>query len=55
MTNLYSAFTGPAAPFVFHGAPFVAGALFFIVSAVLAYLSLTKGAGVSGEGDTLRN
>jgi DHA1 family tetracycline resistance protein-like MFS transporter len=42
MTNLYSYFTGTAAPFVFHGAPFIAGTLFFLLSALLAYLSLTR-------------
>ena len=55
MTNLYSAFTGPKAPFVFHGAPFLAGSLFFIVSALLAHASLTKGKDAAIGTDSLRN
>jgi DHA1 family tetracycline resistance protein-like MFS transporter len=40
MTNLFSFFSSKQAPVYFPGAPFLAGALFFLVSTVISYNSL---------------
>jgi DHA1 family tetracycline resistance protein-like MFS transporter len=40
MTSLFARFTRPSAPVYFPGAPFIMGALLFLVSALLAYRSL---------------
>lgn len=40
MTNLFSYFSSDAAPVYFPGAPFVAGALFFLASSIATYRSL---------------
>jgi DHA1 family tetracycline resistance protein-like MFS transporter len=42
MTALYAYFTKAGAPVYFPGAPFLMGAILFIVSSVLAYLALKK-------------
>lgn len=42
MTGLFSYFTTPQNPFYFPGAPFIAGAIFTIVSLLLAIRPLTK-------------
>jgi DHA1 family tetracycline resistance protein-like MFS transporter len=42
MTNLFAYFTSSRATIQFPGAPFVAGALLFLVSTILAYRSLTR-------------
>jgi MFS transporter, DHA1 family, tetracycline resistance protein len=42
MTGLFSYFTGPKAPFHFSGAAFALGAVFMLVSAVIAYYTLEK-------------
>jgi MFS transporter, DHA1 family, tetracycline resistance protein len=42
MTGLFSYFTGPKAPFHFSGAAFALGAIFMLISAVLAYNTLNK-------------
>ena len=42
MTSLYSFFTKPGAPVYFPGAPFLMGALLFIISSLLAYVALKK-------------
>jgi MFS transporter, DHA1 family, tetracycline resistance protein len=42
MTTLYAYFTKPNAPVYFPGAPFLMGAILFIISSVLAYLALKK-------------
>jgi DHA1 family tetracycline resistance protein-like MFS transporter len=42
MTALYSYFTKADAPVYFPGAPFLMGAILFIISSVLAYLALKK-------------
>ena len=42
MTNLFAYFTGRNAPFYFAGAPFLLGAVFMVLSSVLAYYSLSK-------------
>ena len=41
MTNLFAYFTSSNAPFVFPGAPFLMGAILMLISAILAYRSLT--------------
>lgn len=41
MTNLFAYFTSSDAPVLFPGAPFLMGAILMIISAVLAYRSLT--------------
>jgi DHA1 family tetracycline resistance protein-like MFS transporter len=40
MTSLFARFTRPSAPIHFPGAPFIMGALLFLLSALLAYRSL---------------
>jgi MFS transporter, DHA1 family, tetracycline resistance protein len=40
MTNLFSFFTRPTAPVYFPGAPFLMGAVLFLVSTILSYRSL---------------
>lgn len=42
MTNLFSYFTSPAAPFIFPGAAFLTGAILMTTSTILAYRSLTQ-------------
>lgn len=42
MTNLFTWFTGPAAPVQFPGAPFLAGAVLMIISIIIAALSLKR-------------
>ncbi len=42
MTGLFSFFTSPKAPFQFPGAPFILGSVFMAVSALVAYMTLTK-------------
>jgi DHA1 family tetracycline resistance protein-like MFS transporter len=41
MTNLFAYFTSADAPIVFPGAPFLMGAILMLISAILAYRSLT--------------
>jgi DHA1 family tetracycline resistance protein-like MFS transporter len=41
MTNLFAFFTSSGAPILFPGAPFLMGAILMLISAVLAYRSLT--------------
>lgn len=43
MTNLFARFTRPGAPVHFPGAPFMMGAILFLISAILAYRSLHSG------------
>jgi DHA1 family tetracycline resistance protein-like MFS transporter len=40
MTNLFSFFSRDGAPLYFPGAPFIAGALFFLFSTVITFRSL---------------
>jgi len=40
MTNLFSYFTRPTAPVYFPGAPFLMGAVLFLISTILSYRSL---------------
>jgi DHA1 family tetracycline resistance protein-like MFS transporter len=42
MTNLFAWFTSPDAPFKFAGAPFFAGALLMLISAVIAARTMKK-------------
>ena len=42
MTNLFAYFTGPRAPFLFPGAAFLLGAIFMLLSTILAFKSLHK-------------
>ncbi|MHA4812410.1 MFS transporter, partial [Flavitalea flava] len=42
MTNLFAYFTSPNAPFQFPGAPFIAGSILVLLSAILAVRSLKK-------------
>lgn len=42
MNNLFAYFTGPQAPFVFPGMPFVAGAVFMVAAIAFAVRSLTN-------------
>ena len=42
MTNLFAYFTSTAAPFQLPGAPFLAGSLLILVSAILAFRSIKK-------------
>jgi DHA1 family tetracycline resistance protein-like MFS transporter len=42
MTNLFAYFTSSGAPILFPGAPFLMGAILMLISAVLAYRSLTQ-------------
>jgi DHA1 family tetracycline resistance protein-like MFS transporter len=42
MNNLFAYFTMPSAPFLFPGAPFMAGALMVLVAVFLAYNTLSK-------------
>jgi len=42
MTNLFAYFTKPSAPFQFAGAPFLLGALFMLVSTIIAYIYLRQ-------------
>ena len=43
MTNLFARFTRPGAPVHFPGAPFMMGAVLFLISAILAYRSMHAG------------
>jgi MFS transporter, DHA1 family, tetracycline resistance protein len=40
MTNLFSYFTSPQAPFLFPGAPFILGGVLMLSSSIVAYISL---------------
>jgi len=40
MTNLFAWFTRPAAPLKFAGAPFLAGAVLMLISAIIAYKTM---------------
>lgn len=42
MTGLFSYFTSANAPFQFPGAPFILGSVFMVISALVAYFTLTK-------------
>ena len=42
MTGLFSYFTSVNAPFQFPGAPFILGSVFMVISALVAYFTLTK-------------
>jgi MFS transporter, DHA1 family, tetracycline resistance protein len=42
MTGLFSYFTSTDAPFQFPGAPFILGSVFMVISALVAYFTLTK-------------
>jgi DHA1 family tetracycline resistance protein-like MFS transporter len=42
MNNLFYYFTSPAAPIHFAGAPFLLGGILMLLSALIAYLALTK-------------
>jgi DHA1 family tetracycline resistance protein-like MFS transporter len=54
MTNLFAYFTSAGAPFQLPGAPFLAGSLLILVSAILAFRSLKKWEKLSGPERSLR-
>ncbi len=55
MTNLFATFTKATAPVYLPGAPFIAGAIMILISAILAYKALHPGRRAVAEKVTLNN